>query len=271
MRANRIESTRAWYGFLVLALPLASNLVVAATSVAAPEPVPPGATKTVTGQRPDFRFQAPRGRFGVRGGWTFNRADGEIFDFLTGMLTLERSNFNAPTFAADLGWGVSDRVDLLVGVEYSRSSKRSEFRDYVDQNDIPIVQDTHLTQVPLTVSLKLYLASPGRRVGQYAWVPATVVPYIGGGGGFTYYKLEQSGDFVDFVDLIIFEDVFESSGWTAAAHAFAGVDIRLNSSLGLILEGRYQWANADLRGSFLGFAPIDLNGARAMAGVNWKF
>jgi hypothetical protein len=76
---------------------------------------------------------------------------------------------------------------------------------------------------------------------------------------------------VDFTDLAIFQDLFESDGWTVSGHAFAGVDVRLNPSLGLVLEGRYQWASADLTGSYIGFEPIDLNGLRAMAGVNWKF
>ena len=59
-------------------------------------------------------------------------------------------------------------------------------------------------------------------------------------------------------------------GWAFAGHVFLGVDIKLIKSLGLVFEGRYYWADADLREDFVGFDPIDLNGARVMAGINWK-
>ncbi len=271
MLANRIESTHKWALSIAAAVAMAGAVGLAPPQTAmAAEPNNDEAPGTPTQARPDFRFSPPGGNFGIRGGWTISRAEGEIYEFLTEMLTLEKSSFSAPTLALDIGWGVGDRVDLVFGFEYSRSSKRSEFRDFVDQDDIPIVQDTRLTQIPLTLSARLYLTPRGRTVGQYAWVPSTLVPYLGGGAGFTCYKLEQAGEFVDFIDLSIFEDIFVSSGWTIAAHAFVGLDIKLNPSLGLVLEGRYQWANADLRGSFVGFGPIDLNGARAMIGVNWK-
>jgi len=224
------------------------------------------------GQSPaGFRFSPPRSSIGLRGGFTFNRAGSDVYDFIIEQLTVERSDFNAPTFAIDFGWNLSERVDLVLGLEYGRASKRSEYRDYVDQDDIPIVQDTQLTQVPLTLSVRFYLTPRGRSVGQYAWVPSTAAVYVGGGGGATWYRLEQFGEFVDFRDLVIFEDVFVSDGWTIAGHVFAGVDLKLSTSIGLVLEGRYQFASHDLTGSFIGFDPIDLNGLRLMAGVSFKF
>ncbi len=221
--------------------------------------------------RPDFRFSQPRGHFAARLGWVFQRADGEIFDFLTDQLTLARTDFNAPTFAAELGRSLSGRIDLVAGVEYASRSRRSEFRDYVDEAGLPIVQDSRLTQVPVTLSLRLYLTDRGRRVSRYVWVPAKFVPYVGYGVGATWYRLEQQGDFVDFIDLTIFSDTFTSDGWTFATHAFAGLEVELNPNLRLLLEGRYQWADAELRGSFVGFDPIDLNGLRTLVGVAWKF
>lgn len=220
---------------------------------------------------PDFRFAAPNMTFGLRGGWLFASANSDIYDFTTEILTLEKSDFDSPVFAMDFGWKVAKQLDAVLGFEYSGRTRRSEYRDYVDQDGIPIVQDTKLTQTPLTLSLKYYLASRGRAVGQYAWVPTKVLPYVGGGVGYTYYRFEQSGDFVDFLDLTIFTDQFESSGWTFSGHAFAGLDVSLSNSLGFVAEARYQWASADLRGSFIGFEPINLTGLRVTAGVNWKF
>ncbi len=223
------------------------------------------------GQAPaGFRFSSPGSSLGLRGGFTLNRAGSDIYDFFIDQFTIERSDFNAPTFAIDYGWNLSERVDLVLGLEYGRATKRSEYRDFVDQDDIPIVQDTRLTQVPLTLSVRFYLTPRGRSVGQYAWVPSTAAVYVGGGGGATWYRLEQEGEFIDFRDLVIFEDVFVSDGWTIASHVFAGVDLKLSSSIGLVLEGRYQFASHDLSGSFIGFDPIDLNGLRLMAGVSFK-
>lgn len=266
-REHRLCRFVLWSG-AVLALAFSLAIPTAASAD------PAGGTGFTLGssQRPSgFAFSTPRTTVGLRGGWTFNRADSDIFPFFEQQLTINRSDFGAFTFAVDFGWKVAERVDVLLGFEYSYTSTQSEFRDYVDQDGIPITQETRLAQMPLTASLKLYLTPRGRQVGQYAWVPASLLPYVGGGGGFTYYRLEQLGDFVDFRDLTIFTDHFRSSGWTPSAHVFAGVDIKLNPGLGLVLEGRYQWASATLKDSFVGFQPIDLNGTRVMAGVAWKF
>jgi len=246
-------------------------LGVAATSLSLTLASPAAASPPPGQQPPDFRFAAPTMNFGFRGGWLMASANSDIYDFTTEILTLDKSDFDSPVFAVDFGWKVSNRVDAVIGFEYSGRTQRSEYRDYVDQDDIPIVQDTKLTQVPVTLSLKFYLVSRGKSVGQYAWVPNKVLPYIGGGGGGTWYKFEQRGDFVDFLDLTIFTDYFESNGWTFSAHAFVGVDIALNNSLGFVAEARYQWASAGMRGDYVGFDSIDLKGLRLTGGINWKF
>jgi hypothetical protein len=240
--------------------------------------------------RLDFRFEAPRASLGLRGGWAFNRAEGEIYDFLTDQLTLEKSDFNAPAVAFDFSWRLTSWLDAVFGVEVTGRERSSEARGFTDTLDNPAVQDTRLTQVPLTFSLKFYPIGRGRQVGQYAWIRRAVVPYVGGGIGPTWYELKQKGEFVHETDLdddedifcgykpdgitrirfCIFEDVFTSDAWAFAQHAFLGLDIKLTRSFGLILEGRYYWADADVQGDYVGFDPIGLNGARIMLGINWK-
>jgi opacity protein-like surface antigen len=233
--------------------------------------------------RLDFRFEAPRVSLGLRGGWAFNRAEGEIYDFLTDQLTLEKSDFNAPAGAIDFSLRLTSWMDAVFGVEYTGRETSSEDCCFTDVLGNPIEQDTRLTQVPLTFSLKLYPIGRGRQVGQYAWIRKSVVPYVGGGIGPTWYELKQKGEFVHVTDpddpgddfcqgeaACIFEDVFTSDDWTFAQHAFLGVDIKITRNLGLILEGRYYWADADVEGDYIGFDPIDLDGARVMIGINWK-
>jgi opacity protein-like surface antigen len=220
--------------------------------------------------QPDFLFEAPRVSLGLRGGWAFNRSDGEIYDFLTDQLTLDKSDFDSPAFTGDVSLRLKSWMDAVIGIEFSGSTTESEFRDFVDQSGAPIEQETRLTQVPLTASLKFYPIGRGRMVGEYAWVRSTFVPYVGGGVGATWYELKQKGDFVDFVDMDIFESEFVSHGWAFAQHAFVGFDVKLTKNIGLVLEGRYYWAEADLKGDFVGFDHIDLDGARLMIGLSWR-
>ncbi len=226
--------------------------------------------------RLDFQFGEPRLSLGFRGGWAFNRTNGEIYDFLTDELTLSNSDFDAPAFTVDFSWRLISWLDVVFGVEYSGRFQKSEDRGFTELDGSAINQETRLTQVPLTVSLKFYPIGRGKQVGQYAWIRNTVVPYFGGGIGGTWYQLKQKGDFVDkgdpnvIGDEFIFNDVFISDDWTFSQHAFAGLDIKLTRSFGLILEGRYYWADANLQGDYVGFNSIDLDGARAMIGFNWK-
>ena len=114
----------------------------------------------------------------------------------------------------------------------------------------------------------------GRGVSRFAWIPARVTPYAGGGGGALWYELTQSGDFVDALappPQPVFSDVFQSKGWTPSAHAFGGVDIRFWRRWYMTFDGRYLWAAARLGRDFQGFDPIDLAGFRLSAGVNVLF
>ncbi len=219
----------------------------------------------------DFLFGKPRGSFAARGGWQMAAASSDIYDFFGEQLTIEKADFDSFLFAADGSFAIASRIDLVAGFEISKASVDSEYRDFVDQDDLPILQETRLTIIPVTLNVKLYLTPRGREVSRYAFVPAKVRPYVGGGGGFVWYELEQAGDFVDFVDLAIFTSVFRSSGWGFATQAFGGVEISLSPRWFLSVEGRYLWSDADLDGDFLDFAPIDLSGARIGAGVGFTF
>jgi hypothetical protein len=76
---------------------------------------------------------------------------------------------------------------------------------------------------------------------------------------------------VDFENLDIFPDVFESSGWTPTAHVLAGADFSLTPRLALNAEGRYGWAKADMGPDFVGFDKIDLAGFQATLGLSVRF
>lgn len=224
---------------------------------------------------PDFLFGRPNVTLGVRGLWRGSRAEGDIFDFTRELLTLDTSDFRGRGIALDAAFPVTGRLDALFGFEFSRSSALSEYRDFVEDNDLPIEQLTQFTQVDLTGNVEFALTPRGREIGRYAWIPSRVVPYVGAGGGFLWYDFVQEGDFIDTVGCDIACPIFSarlsSSGWTPSAHLAGGVDVKVTNRLYLSGEARYVWAQATLKQDFVGFDDIDLSGFRIAGGVQFVF
>lgn len=220
---------------------------------------------------PDFLFGRPDGSIGVRGTWVIARGGSDWYDFVTEHLTLESEDFNAPAVGVDVGIAVTPRLDIVAAFDYGQTHTDSEYRDFVDNFRQPIEQRTLLRELNLSGGLKLALTERGREVGQFAWVPRRLVPYIGAGGGMMWFEMRQSGDFVDFVDSSVFTDRFESRGWTPSAHVFGGVDIRVLRRLFVTLDARYLWAAGDLGPEWIDFDPIDLTGMRLSGGFNVIF
>jgi opacity protein-like surface antigen len=125
--------------------------------------------------------------------------------------------------------------------------------------------------VPLTVSLKWYLDSPGRSIGHFAWVPARVTPFVGVGGGLMWYRLHWYGDFVDFADSSVVSDDFRSDYWTGTLHAFAGVDVAVGPSYIVTGRAQYAWAQSHLGNDFSGPNSVDLSGLSVTVGVGYRF
>jgi opacity protein-like surface antigen len=220
---------------------------------------------------PGFLFGAPHASFTIRTGYDVASANSDLFSTVTNELTLKKSDFSSPTIATDLGFSLNPQVDLVLGLGYSRSAAQSQFRGWLDNNNLPIQQSTSLTRLPLTVSLKAYLAPRGQAIGRLAWVPAKVVPYVGVGAGTMWYSFRQGGDFVDTTTTNVFSDVFQSSGWAPTAHLFAGSDFTITPGMALSIEARYTLANATLSQDFVGFNRIDLSGVSLTAGLTFRF
>lgn len=251
----------------VRAVLILGALLLPAVEAAAQAPPRP----SVPLPQPDFLFGRPKASAGVRGGWTFARAGSDWYDFVTSDLTLENSDFNRPAIGGDLGIALGRRMEAVISVDYSQATTLSEYRDFVDNQRLPIEQTTQLRQTNVSGGLKYFLTERGREVSRLAWVPRTVVPYIGAGGGFLRFEMTQTGDFVDFVDSSVFGDVFRSAGTAPTAHVFGGVDIRVWRRTYVTVDARYLWAAGDLGRDWIDFDPIDLTGTRVSAGLNFVF
>ena len=231
---------------------------------------------------PDFLFGRPRLSIGIRGLLHRPRAESDFYDFVNDELFVRRSsdddhenpdhgllNFDAPGIGFDFGFGVNSRLDARVGVDYAKSLNESELRNFIGEDGLPFTQRTELSQVDLRGELAFALAPRGRAIGQYAWIPNRVVPYVGAGFGFVRYDLAQVGEFVD--DLGYFEDAFGSKGWGTGVHLFGGADIRMSRQVYLNVEARHVEASGELGEDFAGFEPLDLSGLRISAGVRFVF
>lgn len=220
---------------------------------------------------PDFLFEKPHGSVTLRGSWLFSSGNSDWYDFVTDHLTLKQKDFNAPGFGFDVNVPVTSRVDVQFAFDISRSRKLSEYRDFVDNNRLPIEQTTTLREVNLGGNIRLNLAERGRALSRLAWVPRTVVPYVGGGAGVMNYNLVQMGDFVDFVDFSVFPEVFESHAWALSGQVFGGADVHVFKRMYVTVDGRYLWSRANLGLDFIDFEKLDLAGFRLSGGVNFIF
>lgn len=244
---------------------LAAGAVVLAAALLFPAP------GRAQGSGDGFLFRKPAGAFLLRGGFAAEQARGDLYAFLTDQFTLDKRDFRAPSFGGDVLVSIAPRVDLDLGVSYSGWKKPSEFRNFIGTDNLPIAQTTTLERVPLTAGARIYLAPPGRSIGSYVWIPNKFAPYVGGGGGMMWYRLRQSGEFIDFRTNDVFPDEFESSGWTGTAHAMAGADYSLSPRLALTGEARYTWAKTSLGTDFTGFDGIDLSDFAFTLGLNVRF
>jgi hypothetical protein len=217
-----------------------------------------------------YLFGAPAVHFTLRMGYAHANAGSDLFDEVIRDLTLEKRNFSGAVIGSEIGFVVSPRFDLSFNLDYAWSSKRSEYRNFIDNQNLPIEQTTSLKRVPLTANVRAYLAPRGRSVGRLAWIPTTVVPWIGAGGGAIWYRFRQEGDFVDFNTSDVFNADIKSEGWAPAAQAMGGLDYTISPRVAITGDARYTWARASLGRDFVGFDKIDLSGVSAALGLTFR-
>jgi opacity protein-like surface antigen len=215
-----------------------------------------------------YLFHAPYATIGIRGGYSAATAGSDVFDDVTRQLTLNKSDFGSLTVGGDIGFRITSKLDLTLDAGYSRSSHKSEFRDLVDNNSLPIEQTTTFERIPLTANLKVRLASPGRSIGSLAWIPSRFVPYVGGGVGVMRYRFEQTGDFVDFNTNAVFNTTVDAKDWAFVQQVMAGAEYNFSPMFGVTFDARYLHGRGNLGTAFNGYDKIDLSGASATVGLS---
>src|SRR5437867_11907580 len=82
-----------------------------------------------------FLFRVPVGTWTVRGGFDHAFASGDIFNFVTRQLTIDRSDFSSVTLGTNDAVRVSTANDIVIEVGFSNVTCNSEFHEWVDRNN----------------------------------------------------------------------------------------------------------------------------------------
>lgn len=150
---------------------------------------------------------------------------------------------------------------ILSGSGYEGEDDRED-RFFEDELGNPIVHTVTLDVASFTAGLKLDLIPNG-----------PVRPYVGAGGGYYVWELEERGDFVfsgpQFDE--IFTETFKDDGATLGYYLLAGVEIPFNENWGIFAEGRWHNAEDDLSDDFEDFGKLDLSGREFSGGFSWTF
>jgi hypothetical protein len=188
---------------------------------------------------------------------------GELWETNEEVFTLEASDLDGVMLGMSFVHSMSNRLEAGLNIDFYSEQARSEYRDFVDQDGFPIVHDTELSTVPLTVDLRFL--PWGRAVRP--------VFYIGGGAGVSYWGYEEVGDFIDFAldPPEVFTDGFEDSDAALEVHALAGLELPLARTVNLILEGRVSSADDEPTGDLGGLGRIELGGVSFHAAAAFRF
>jgi opacity protein-like surface antigen len=224
-----------------------------------------------------FSFKKPKIFFGGHAGMNFPQAKGEIFSTAIRDLTLKKSDFQSPTCGFDFGVYINSHFAAVASLDYARATKKTEYRDFVEDNGNPIIQTTRFSQFSFLGTLRYYPRKMGEVVGSYSWIPNRILPYVGGGAGLAHYSFSQQGDFVNSTNYSIFTDLLSTQNPALMTHLSAGLDFVLTRRIIANVEGRYSWAHGDISTGLTGYSrdywfdSMDLNGLKTIGSISFRF
>jgi len=242
----------------ILAIIVAALGITAAPVVAQPGPGP----------------GAPEAAFQFRLGWFMPTADSDFWDETFDVFTLGGSDFDDFILGFTYVHSVSNEVEIGLNLDFYDEKARSQYRDWVDAVGRPILHDTDLELIPLTVDIRFipggrYRIRPG---GRYIIKPLF---YLGAGMGVNFWNYEEVGDFLDF-DFdppVVFGTRFVDDGVAFEFHLLAGVEIPVGRTSNLLFEVRHSVSEDSLGGAFAGLTAtdLDLGGTTIGGGLSLRF
>lgn len=246
----------------VISTTVVLTLLVSTPSVATAQRRPPGPAESAV--------QGRLGYFSLDGG-----DDDGFWADTTDLFTLDASDFDDFSLGFSYVHSVSNRLEVGFNFDIFEETVRSEYRDFVDEDDFSILHDSSLSLIPMTVDVRLLPIGRHRvRPGGRHIVRPTF--YVGAGAGLVFWEYEEFGDFLDFTfdpPEIFGPELFADDGVALEIHGLAGVEFPLSSRTNLLFEGRYSFAEDDLGGDFsdLPRREIHLGGLGLHGGLSFRF
>lgn len=201
--------------------------------------------------------------FRVRLGQFEPRGDSEYWDGTFDVFTGDISQFDDVSFGGDFLLSLGRRSSLMFSADVYEGEDGQAYRDFVDEFGSPIIHTTTLEYASATAAYVFNILSRD----------ATVVPYVGIGGGIYDWEISESGDFIDFgvVPEEIFTATFTDGDTTLGWYWLAGVEVPIGPRWSVFAEGRWQRLDEELDGDFETLGNLDLSGRHVYGGFSWRF
>ena len=233
-----------------LALVLSTFALITAAAPAAAQP------RHRRGDPVDHAFRLRAGAFTPDGSSEY--WDDKALDF-----SGEAEDLEDLPFGLDYRLELTPHLSLLFSGSLYEGENDQHYLEFTDDRGNDIEHTTTLETSSLTFGAVVHLTGP----------EAVVRPYLGGGAGLYFYRLEESGEFIDFnpPPPEIFDGTFVDEGNAFGYFALAGIEVPVSRNVAFFAEGRWQSAEAELEDDFEDFGDLDLSGRDLAAGITWRF
>ena len=176
-------------------------------------------------------------------------------------LSFDKQDFNGMSFAVEYQQQVHNHFSFYIeGSSYTRNVF-ADYRDYEYEDGSLIMQNMDLSITAIETGIKINIL-PYR---------SKFSPFVGLGAGLYLWHYEQSGDFIDFNTMDIYEGLADQDAVALGFHVKWGLSLRISRGLGLIVEAKVHWAKGELGQYFEGFEPFDLGALSLLAGFQFHF
>ena len=238
-----------------------SGILGALAAVAVSTATPAEAQVVRVGSTADSRqsFGFTLGYFKVKG--DDSRVEGDVIFNNHASLLFDTDEFDSVTFGAEYLFALTDYIELGAGISYSQGGADSIYR-IADDNGFEIAQELKLRQIPMSGTVRFLPL--GRR--------GAIQPYIGAGVSVINWRYSETGDFIDFEDLV-FPGNFVADGTSVGYVILGGARFPVTDTWNIGGEFRWHRAEGDTGGIDEGFLgdKIDLGGTTFNFTVHFRF
>jgi hypothetical protein len=208
----------------------------------------------------------------IKGGYYMMRGESDLWQYNSEIFIYEPSDLNGFAIMVGLNYHLNSFITFSIEVGGSYAHTYTQYRDYVDEFDMPIETDIELSVVPIEVGLKFNILGRGKYIGRFdAYEKNPIIPYIGGGVGMYLWNYTEYGDYIDFANDEIVYAEFEADRVSFGAFVVAGLEIPMGRRFGFLMEYKYLWLKGDLGEAFTGFEDFDLGGQIVYIGITTGF